>query len=78
MKPRPILCGVKPCGCLGIVLTVDRDTDAAKIMRVRRTIKQHGYRLEWLSPEEYAARPWECQAHRAVRVRAAREKAGTP
>jgi hypothetical protein len=74
MKHCPILYGIKPCGCMGIVLHVDHDTDQAKIQNARRVIKRRGYKLEWLTVEEHKARSWECPEHKAIRVRVAREK----
>jgi hypothetical protein len=74
MIPSPILYAVKPCGCVALVMDLDPDTDQDKLVMIRRVIKRRGYRLEWLTAEEHAARPWECPEHRAQRVRVAREK----
>jgi hypothetical protein len=74
MTARPILHAVKPCGCVALVMHVDPDTDQAKIVKVKRVAKRRGYKIEWLSSEEHAARSWECAEHRALRVRTAREK----
>jgi hypothetical protein len=65
MTARPILYAMKPCGCVALVMHVDPDTDQAKIVKVKRVIKRRGYKLEWLTSEEHAARSWECPEHKA-------------
>lgn len=74
MTHRPILHASKSCGCVALIWRVDPIADAAKIVKVKRVIKRHNYKLEWLTPEEHKARPWECPEHRAQRVRMARER----
>jgi hypothetical protein len=69
-----ILHAVKPCGCVLFVLTVNRDTDQAKVLKIAQVARRRGYRMEWLTREEHAARGWECPEHKAQRVRVAREK----
>jgi hypothetical protein len=69
-----ILHAVKPCGCVLFVLTVNRDTDQAKVLKIAQVARRRGYKLEWLMAEEHRARPWECPQHQAQRVRVAREK----
>lgn len=74
MKDKHIIYGTKPCGCMAVVLTIDHDTDRHKIVRAKRTIQRHGYKLEFLSTEEHKARAWECPEHKAARIRLARDR----
>jgi hypothetical protein len=65
LSNHPILHAVKPCGCVALVMHLDPDTDRGKLVMIRRVIKRRGYKLEWLTDEEHAARPWECPEHQA-------------
>ena len=77
MNTPCILWGGKPCGCMGIAMVIDQDTDPAHIASVKRKIKRRGYKLEHLSREEAKARPWQCPEHKALRLRLASEKSGS-
>jgi hypothetical protein len=76
MIPPYCLIGWQPCGCMGIALAVDPDTDRRDITSVIRKIKRRGLTLEELPNEEAKARPWECSEHKALGLRLAAEKAG--